>query len=121
MAKQSILRDKSFAFAVQIVKLCNYLREEKKDFVLSKQLIRSGTSIGSNIEEAAGAQSDKDFIAKLHIALKESNETRYWIRLLKECQYLSSDESVNLLNNVNEIIALLTSSLKTLKAKCGQV
>ena len=79
---KSVVKDKSFDFAVRIVKLCRYLREEKKEFVLSKQVLRSGTSIGANVAEAQKAQSRPDFNAKLNIALKEANETYYWLRLL---------------------------------------
>ena len=108
MSKKNALREKSYAFSIRIVKLCRFL---------SKQVVRSGTSIGANIEEATGAQSDNDFIAKLHIALKEARETHYWIRLLGDCDYLSAEQSKNLLTDLDEVIALLTSSLKTLKTK----
>ena len=81
MKKDNILADKSFKFAVKIVDLYNHLREEKKDYILSKQVVRSGTSIGANVEEAIGGLSEKDFVAKLGIAYKESRETIYWLRL----------------------------------------
>ena len=117
MNKKNALREKSYAFSIRIVKLCRFLREEKHEYILSKQVVRSGTSIGANIEEATGAQSDNDFIAKLHIALKEARETHYWIRLLGDCDYLYAEQSKNLLTDLDEVIALLTSSLKTLKTK----
>ncbi|MBP5556212.1 MAG: four helix bundle protein [Bacteroidales bacterium] len=116
MAKKSVLRDKSYAFAVRMVKFYQFLRNEKSEFVLSKQILRSGTSIGANIEEASGTQSCKDFTAKLHIALKEARETHYWIRLLHDTDFISSEQCDDLLKDAEEIIALLTASLKTIKA-----
>ena len=82
MAKDSVLREKSYDFAIRIIKLAKFLREEKQEYILSRQIVRCGTSIGANIEEASGAQSDNDFIAKLQISLKETAETEYWLRLL---------------------------------------
>ena len=117
MAKKNILKEKSFAFAIRAVKLCQYLRTEKQEYVLSKQILRSGTSIGANIEEACGAQSDNDFIAKLHISLKEANESHYWIRLLQECDFITKNQGNDLIKDVEEIIALITASLKTIKKK----
>ena len=116
MAKKSVLRDKSYAFAVRMVKFYQFLRNEKSEFVLSKQILRSGTSIGANIEEASGTQSSKDFTAKLHIALKEARETHYWLRLLRDTKFISSEQCADLLKDADEIIALLTASLKTIKA-----
>ena len=87
MKTNNIIQDKSFAFAVRIVKLYKFLCDEKKEFVLSKQLLRCGTSIGANIEEAIGGHSEKDFFAKLTISYKEARETKYWINLLKASQY----------------------------------
>lgn len=87
MKKDNIVQIKSYAFAVRVVKACQYLNNEKKEFVLSKQLLRSGTSIGANIEEAIGGQSDKDLFAKLTIAYKEARESHYWVRLLKDTDY----------------------------------
>jgi four helix bundle protein len=91
--KENIIQIKSYAFAVRIVKVYKYLCEEKKEYVLSKQLLRSGTSIGANIEEAIGGQTDKDFFAKLTIAYKEARETHYWIRLLTDTDYISKKEN----------------------------
>lgn len=91
--KENIIQIKSYAFAVRIVKVYQYLCEEKKEYVLSKQLLRSGTSIGANIEEAIGGQSGKDFYAKLTIAYKEARETHYWIRLLTDTNYLSKKKT----------------------------
>ena len=87
MKKENIIQQKSFAFALRIVHLYRYLTNEKKEFVLAKQALRSGTSIGANIEEAIGAQSEKDFLSKLSIAYKEARETKYWLNLLKASQY----------------------------------
>ena len=89
MKKDNIIQIKSYDFAVRIVKLYNHLSQEKKEFVLSKQLLRSGTSIGANVEEAIGGQSRKDFYAKLTIAYKEARESHYWIRLLNDTEYLT--------------------------------
>ena len=113
--KDSILRDTSYSFAIRIVKLGKYLREEKQEYILSKQIVKSGTSIGANIEEASGAQSYNDFIAKLHISLKEAKETRFWIRLLKDCDFIDSIQADSLLNDINHILVLLTKSIKTAK------
>ncbi len=85
--KDNILLDKSFAFAIRVVKACKYLSEEKKEFVISKQFLRSGTSIGANCEEAVGGQSKADFVSKISIAYKEARETKYWIRLLYATNY----------------------------------
>ncbi|HKJ32512.1 MAG TPA: four helix bundle protein [Balneolales bacterium] len=113
MEKQSITAQKSFHFAVEIIELCKSLRR-KKEFVLADQLLRSGTSIGANIEEARGAQSKKDFISKLSIAMKEARETRYWVLLLKETNVLEMDFSLYL-NQLDEIIRLIVASIKTAK------
>lgn len=109
------LLDKSFAFAVRTVKLYKYLCEEKKEFVLSKQLLRSGTSIGANISESQDAQSQNDFISKLSISLKEARESKYWIELLKETDFLTQKEAYSILEDLIEIIKLLVSIIKTTK------
>ena len=113
--KDNLVLDKSFAFAVRVVKLYKYLCAEKKEFVLSKQLLRSGTSIGANINEAQAGQSKNDFIAKMCIASKEARETKYWIDLLIETDYLSLADSHtrSLLNDIEELIKLLTSIVKS--------
>lgn len=115
MKSDNILVDKSFTFAVRIVNLYKYLSNDKKEFILSKQLLRSGTSIGANINESQDAQSTNDFIAKLSIALKEARESKYWIELLKETNYLSTKESDNILEDVIEVIKLLVSIIKKTK------
>ena len=116
MVKDSVLREKSYDFAIRIIKLAKFLREEKQEYILSKQIIRCGTSIGANIEEASGAQSDNDFIAKLHISLKESKETHYWLRLLRDTKYITKEQAQSLLGDINEIITIITKSLKTIKS-----
>ena len=113
--KDNILLDKSFIFAVRIVKLYKYLCSKKKEYVLSKQLLRSGTSIGANINEAQDAQSKNDFISKLSISLKEARETKYWIELLRETDYLTDKEANNILEDLIEVIKLLVSIIKTTK------
>ena len=104
---------KSFAFAVRIVKLCRILADRNKEHVLSKQLLRSGTSIGANISEAEKGQSKADFYAKMNIALKEANETHYWLRLLHKTEYLSDKEFDSMEKDIKEIISLLVSICKT--------
>ena len=113
MEKENPIKNKSFAFAVRIVNLYKYLCEDKKEFVLSKQLLRSGTSNGANIEEGIAGQSKKDFIAKLSIALKEAKETHYWLRLLVECGFIEQKFFDSFIQDCNEIIILLTRILQT--------
>ena len=108
----NIIENKSFDFAVRIVNLYKYLSCDKKEFVLSKQLLRSGTSIGANVSEAEKAQTKADFNAKMNIALKEANETHYWLRLLKETEYLTDSEFESMQYDVKEIIAILVSICK---------
>ena len=116
--RENEILDLSFQFAVRIVNLYKYLRTEEKEFVLSKQLLRSGTSIGANITESQDAQSKKDFISKLSISLKEAKETRYWILLLIETDFLdkTSIHVQSLQNELTSIIRLLTSILKSSKS-----
>ena len=110
---ENVVEVKSFAFAVRIVKLCRILADRNKEHVLSKQLLRSGTSIGANISEAEKGQSKADFYAKMSIALKEANETHYWLRLLHETEYLSDKEFDSMEKDIKEIISLLVSICKT--------
>jgi len=117
MKKDNVVQEKSYAFAVRIVKLSRYLRDVKKEYVLSKQLLRSGTSIGANIEEAIGGQSEKDFFAKLTISYKEARESHYWIRLLTDTDYLSEDESQSLLKDTDELLKIIGSIQKTVKSR----
>jgi four helix bundle protein len=111
MAKESLIQQKSFAFALVIIKLYRRLQTEK-EFVLSKQLLRSATSIGANVEEATAAQSRKDFLSKMSIASKEARETKYWLRLLSESEITAINIS-NELKEVDELIRILTSIVKT--------
>ena len=113
--KKSILKEKSFRFAVRIVNLYKYLCEDKKEYVLSKQILRSGTSVGANVREAEHSESKADFIHKMAIAQKEINETIYWLELLKETEYISTKEYESINTDAVEIIKLITSSLKTAK------
>jgi four helix bundle protein len=112
---ENIIEDKSFRFAVRIVNLYKYLCRTQKEYVLSKQVLRSGTSIGANIAEAQQAQSRADFIAKLSIALKETSETKYWLRLLKATGYLSGNESQSVYADCVELEKILVSILKSTK------
>lgn len=115
--KENIIQTKSYEFALKIVKLHRVLVENKKEFVLSKQLLRSGTSIGANIEEAIGGQSEKDFYAKLTISYKEARETKYWIRLLNDSEYLDNEIAIDFLIDVEELLRIIGSIQKTLKNK----
>jgi four helix bundle protein len=111
--KENIILDKSFAFALQVIELYKYLSTEKKEYVLSKQLLRSGTSIGANVNEAVEGQSRADFIHKMSIALKEARETMYWIKLLSASGYLLVSPLI--IHDINEIISIVTSIIKTSK------
>lgn len=113
--KNNIVKDKSFDFAIRIIKLYQYLCNEKKEFTLSKQLLRSGTSIGAMIREAEHAESKNDFIHKFAIAQKEANESVYWLELLKATDYLNEKEFENINNDAIAILKLITSILKTTK------
>jgi len=113
--KNSILKKKSYVFAISIVRLSQLLQKEEKEFVLSRQILRSGTSIGANIREAEFAQSKADFTHKMSISLKEANETIYWIDLLKDTNYIDEKKHESLLNNCTEILKMLVSTVKTSK------
>jgi len=113
--KESILREKSYQFALRIVKLYQFVVTDKNEYVLSKQILRSGTSIGANVEEANQAQSKADFIHKLSIAQKESFETDYWLRLLRDTNYLTEKQANSVLNDCQELQKLIISSIKTAK------
>jgi four helix bundle protein len=112
---KNVVKEKSFAFAVRIVNLHRFLCAEKKEFVLSKQLLRSGTAIGALVREGIQAESKSDFIHKMAIALKEANETEYWILLLHETGYLTSKETESILTDNTELLKLLTSIIKSSK------
>lgn len=115
MSHNNILQEKSLLFAARIVKLYQYLSNEKKEKVISKQIIRSGTSIGANVNEAVYGISKADFISKLHISLKEAAETEYWLRLLQLSGYLNDKEAQSLIDDCVEIKRILISTLKTAK------
>lgn len=112
----NILADKSLKFAVRIYRLCKYL-EEKKEFIIARQLLKSGTSVGANIHEAIHAQSDLDFISKYSISQKECSETLYWLEILKETQILNQEEYNSINKDATELMKLLVKTLKTLKSK----
>ena len=115
--KENIIQQKSFLFAIRIINLYKYLTNEKKEFVLSKQILRSGTLIGANIEESIGGQSDKDFLSKISISYKEARETIYWLKLLKETEYIKVDEFENIFNDAEEICKILGSIQISIKKK----
>lgn len=107
--------NKSYAFALRIIRLYQFLVSEKKEYVLSKQLLRSGTAIGALIKEGEHAQSKADFLNKMNIALKEANESEYWLELLRDSGYLNETDSKSIINDCNEILKLLISIVKTTK------
>jgi len=113
--KESPLRDKSYLFAIRIVELSQLLQNEHREFVLSKQVLRSGTAIGALIREAEFGQSKPDFISKMSIALKEANETEYWLSLLKDTDFIKEKMFASLQSDVKELIAMLVSTVKTSK------
>lgn len=113
MKPDNTIADKSFEFAVRIVNLAKYLRIEEREYVLSKQLLRSGTSIGANVAEGQRAQSRADFNSKMSIALKEANETCYWLRLLYRTDYLSKEGFDSIKKDADELIYILTAICKT--------
>ncbi len=114
---ENIIESKSFEFAIRIVNLYKYLTSDKQEYVLSKQMLKSGTSIGANVAEAQKAQTKPDFNTKMNIALKEANETYYWLRLLYKTDYLSSSEFNSIEKDIKEIIALLISICKKTNCK----
>lgn len=109
---ENVVKDKSFDFAVRIVNLYKHLSQEKKEFVLSKQLLRSGTSVGANVEEAIGGVSKPDFKAKLGTAYKEARETKYWLRLLHATDYLTDKEFESIFNDSDELGKILFTIIK---------
>lgn len=115
--KVNLIKDKSFGFAVRIVNLYRLMCGERSEFIMSKQLMRSGTSVGANVREAANAQSPADFIHKLSVAQKECDETLYWIELMRETGYLNDDEFSSIHSDANEIYAILTRIIVTSKNK----
>lgn len=113
--KQNLIREKSFEFSVKVVKIYKYLQEDKKEFVLSKQLLRSGTSIGANIRESENAESKLDFIHKLSIAQKECDETMYWLDILSATDYLNFDEHEKISDEANSLLKIIRSIILSTK------
>ena len=111
----SLLHAKSYVFAMRIIRMTKFLRENKQEFILSKQILRSGTAIGALVRESEFAQSRPDFINKLSVALKEANETDYWLNLLKDSDYIANNSFDSIDSDCGELIALLISSIKTVK------
>ena len=115
MDKGNVIRDKSYAFAIRIVNAYKFLTETKKEFVLSKQLLRSGTAVGALVAEAIHAQSGPDFLNKMNVALKEANETKYWLALLKDTDYIEEIQYESISNDCKELVALLVCIVKSMK------
>ncbi len=115
--KENAVQEKSYSFALRIIKMYRWLCEEKKEYVLSKQLLRSGTSIGANVEEAIGGVSDKDFSAKMGVSYKEARETRYWLRLLNDSELIGNAAFESILYDCEELLRLIGSICKTMKAR----
>lgn len=120
MKESNILLEKSLRFAARIVKLYQYLVKEKKESIIAKQIIRSGTSIGANANEAVYGVSKAEFIAKLHISLKETAETEYWLRLLVMSEYLTETEGESLITDCLELKRILVATLNTAKSNCEE-
>lgn len=117
---EGVLKEKSFMMATRIVKLYKYLVEERKEFVMSKQMLRCGTSVGANVREAQNAESHKDFIHKLSVAQKECNETLYWLELLEVGNFLTSEQFGSIYSQSTEVMKLITSSIVTSKKKINE-
>ena len=115
------IKTKSYAFAIRIVRLFQWLCKERNEHVLSKQILRCGTSIGANVEEASGAYSEKDFSAKIQIAFKESLETRYWLRLLHDTDYIETPAFESMYADCDELVRILSATTKTLREKANSV
>lgn len=117
MKTDNPIQTKSYAFALRIVKLYQHLCDEKKEFILSKQVVRSGTSIGANVEEAIGGQSNRDFLSKMSIAYKEARETHYWLRILRDSDILDANQAESAIKDCDELLKLSGSIIKTTKSK----
>ena len=118
MKADNTIKDKSLDFAIRIVRLYKHISETNNEYILSKQLLKSGTSIGANVREAIGGQSKEDFIAKMHIALKEAYETEYWLELLYSTDYLAENEFKSIFTDCRELTNILASILKTMCKLC---
>ncbi|ADK14038.1 four helix bundle protein [Clostridium ljungdahlii] len=117
MLKKNILYEKTFKFSVRIVKLYKYLIDYRKEYVISKQILRSGTSIGANVKEGIVAQSKRDFLSKMYIALKEASETEYWLELLKETGYIDGKMFNSIIEDCKEISKILCATVRTTKER----
>ncbi|WP_024770425.1 four helix bundle protein [Aquimarina macrocephali] len=117
MKKENVVQTKSYEFALLCIKLYQKLIKEQQEYVLSKQILKSGTSIGANIEEAIGGQSTRDFLSKMAISYKETRETHYWLRLLRDSNYITDQESIHLINKCEELLKIIGSIQKTTKLK----
>lgn len=115
--KQSVIQEKSYKFALRIIALYKVLVDDKKEYVLSKQLLRSGTSVGANVEEATGGQSERDFLMKISISYKEARETHYWLRLLRDSNVIELEKAQSLLSDCDELLRILGSIKKTISAR----
>jgi four helix bundle protein len=115
--KDNLVRDKSYQFALRVVSLYRVLIEQKKEFVLSKQMVRAGTSIGANVEEATAGQSRADFLSKMSIASKEARECHYWLRLLRDAGYVTEQEAQPILEEVSSLVRILTSIVKSTRER----
>jgi four helix bundle protein len=113
--KENVLKNKAYEFALEVIKVYRHLSEKQREFILSKQLLRSGTSIGANIEEADGAQSKRDFLHKISVSYKEAKESNYWLRLLKDSNLLESEHADLLLVQLDELLKIMTAIIKTTK------
>ncbi len=120
MTRNNVLADKSIDFAIRIVNCYQYLMTEKKEYIISKQMFRSGTSIGANIHEGIQAQSKNDFISKISISLKEASETSYWLKVLKRTEYINEVMYSSLLSDLDEIIRILIATIKTTKKNINE-
>lgn len=114
--KENIILTKTYDFAIRVVRLYQYLCKEKKEFELSKQLLRSGTSIGVNAEESVGGLSKKDFLAKLGVSYRETRETRFWLRLLRDTEYITQKQAESMIDDAEEILRIITAIQKTAKS-----
>lgn len=114
--KENIILTKTYDFAIRVVRLYQYLCKEKKEFELSKQLLRSGTSIGANAEESVGGLSKKDFLAKLGVSYRETRETRFWLRLLRDTEYITQKQAESMIDDAEEILRIITAIQKTAKS-----
>jgi len=117
---ENLIQVKSYQFSIRIIKLYQYLKNEKKEFVLSKQILRCGTSIGANIEESIGGSSQKDFVAKLNISYKEARETHYWLRLLKDTDYIDTAMFDSLIKDCESILKILYKIIETSRSNMNK-